>query len=112
MFFNKLDFTLAGEGNQFWVMILFYAAIFGGFYFLFIRPQQKKKKQEEAMRKDLQVGDDVTTIGGISGKVVSIKTESNSLIIETSVDRSKIQIKDWAIASRDNLRPGEQVKTK
>lgn len=110
MMLNYLSFALVGEGNQFWVMILAYAVIFGGLYFILFRPQQKKKKQEDEMRKNLQIGDDVTTIGGIVGKVVSIKNDSDSLVIETSIDRSKLHIKNWAIASRDNIREDEKTK--
>jgi len=43
------------------------------FYFFMIRPQRKKDKEDAAMRDALAVGDEVTTIGGIIGKVVSIK---------------------------------------
>ena len=72
-------------------------------YFMLIRPQNKKKKQEEKMRNDLRVGDEVTTIGGIVGRVVGIKEESNSVIIETGADRSKVHIKKWAIGSCDTV---------
>lgn len=72
-------------------------------YFMLIRPQNKKKKQEEKMRNELRVGDEVTTIGGIVGRVVGIKEESGSVIIETGADRSKIHIKKWAIGSCDTV---------
>ncbi len=100
-----------GQGNQMWVMIFAYVVIFGGLYFILFRPQQKKRKQEELMRKELQIGDEITTIGGIIGKVVSIKETSEVLIIETGVERNKIKIKNWAVASRDNVRPDEMAET-
>lgn len=109
---NYLPLFLNNEGNQFLAMILAYVVIFAGLYFILFRPQQKKKKQEEEMRNALQIGDNVTTIGGIVGRIVSIKSESDSLIIETSVDRSKLHIKNWAIASRDNIIENEKSKEK
>lgn len=83
-------------------MILLYAVVIGGLWFFMIRPQSKKKKQEDSMRNNLEIGDEVTTIGGIIGKIVNIKDDTDTLIIETGVDRSKIKIKRWAIASCDS----------
>lgn len=45
----------------------------------------------------------ITTIGGIMGKVISIKEETDSLVIETGVDRSKVRVKRWAVASCDTI---------
>jgi len=80
-------------------IILLYVAIFAGMYFFMIRPQSKRKKAEESMRNNLKVGDEITTIGGIIGKVVNIKEDSDSIVIETSIDRSKVWIRRWAIAT-------------
>ncbi len=66
-------------------------------YFLMIRPQKKKQKEEQKMRDNLRVGDELTTIGGVVGRVVSIKEDS--VVIESSADRSKLQFKKWAIQS-------------
>lgn len=52
------------------------------------------------MRKSAQVGDEITTIGGIVGRVVGVK-EDDSLIIETGSDRAKMRIRRWAIGSID-----------
>ena len=51
------------------------------------------------MRNSLAIGDEVTTIGGIVGKIVSIKDDAENFIIETGSDRNKIKVKKWAIAS-------------
>lgn len=83
------------------ITVAYVAIIVGGMYFLMIRPQKKKSKQEEAMRKNVKVGDEITTIGGIVGRVVSIKEDMDSIIIETGVDRNLVQLKRWAIASND-----------
>lgn len=64
-------------------------------YFLMIRPQQKKQKEEQKMRNNLRVGDELTTIGGIKGRVVSIKDDT--IMLETGSDRTKMQFEKWAI---------------
>ena len=66
-------------------------------YFLMIRPQQKKQKEEQKMRANLRVGDELTTIGGIKGRVVSIKDDT--ITIETSNDRTKIVFEKAAIGA-------------
>lgn len=66
-------------------------------YFMMIRPQKKKQKEEQEMRNNLRVGDELTTIGGVCGRVVSIKDDT--ITIESGADRSKLQFKKWAIQS-------------
>lgn len=88
-----------GSGAQSFLSLGLLVLMFGIMYFVMIRPQRKKQKAEEKMRSEIQVGDDVTTIGGIVGRVVTIKEDS--LIIETGSDRAKMRIKRWAIASND-----------
>ena len=77
--------------------------LFIALYFILIRPQSKKKKKEEAMRKGVRIGDEITTIGGICGRVISIKEETDTLVIETGIDRDKIRIKRWAVGSVDTI---------
>lgn len=79
--------------------ILIMVVMFAGLYFLLIRPNAKRKKQEEQMRSSLTVGDEITTIGGIVGRIVSVKDDSENFIIETGSDRNKIKIAKWAIAT-------------
>jgi preprotein translocase subunit YajC len=66
------------------------------FYFLIIRPQKKKEKAAKQLRDNLQIGDEVTTIGGITGIVT--KLTEDTVVIETGGDRSKIRVKKWAIS--------------
>lgn len=92
-----------GQGvSSFIPMILLYVVLFGAMYFILFRPQSKKRKKEEKMRQNLQIGDEVTTIGGIMGKIVSVKEETDSFVIETGIG-SKIRIKRWAVASCDTV---------
>ena len=77
------------------VMVLYIAVIFGTMYFLLIRPQRKKQKEEKKMRDNLQVGDEIVTIGGIYGRVISLKEDA--LVIESASDHSKLTVARWAL---------------
>ncbi len=76
-------------------MIIMMVALFAAMYFFTIRPQKKQQKMEQEIRENTQIGDEITTIGGICGKVVSVKDDS--IIIETGSDRVKIKFKKYAI---------------
>ena len=91
-------------GNSMWVMILIYAVIIGGIYFFLIRPNSKKKKEEAQMRNSLEIGDEITTIGGIMGRVVAIKDDEDAIIIETGSDRVKMKFKKWCISTVDTVK--------
>ncbi len=78
------------------IMIVVLIAVF---YFFMIRPQKKQEKKDAEMRDSLQVGDEVTTIGGIIGKIVSIKGET--FVLETTKDKTKIRFLKGAIRSVD-----------
>ena len=80
------------------VMIIVYAVIIGAMYLYFMRTNAKKKKQEEQMRDSLEIGDELITIGGITGRVVSIK-EDGSFILETGPDRTKMHFQKWALST-------------
>ncbi len=69
--------------------------MFGALYFFMIRPQKKKQKEEEKMRNNLQPGDEIMTIGGFYGRVISVKDDT--VVIESTVDRSKQKILRSAI---------------
>lgn len=84
-----------GGGMSIVVMIIYLAVIFGAMYLLLIRPQRKKQKEEKKMRENLQVGDEIVTIGGIYGRVISLKEES--MVIESKSDHSKLTIARWAL---------------
>lgn len=80
-------------------MILLMVAMFAIMYFVMIRPQKKQQKKEQEMRDSLQVGDEITTIGGIMGRVVTVKEDS--LIIETGADRNKMRVARWAVQTNN-----------
>lgn len=66
------------------------------FYFILIRPQKKKDKETDKMRKGVQVGDEIVTIGGIVGKVV--RTKEESITIQVGADKMKFDVMRWAIS--------------
>lgn len=71
--------------------------IFIVFYFMVIRPQNKKQNEIKEMRANLKVGDNVQTIGGIIGRIITIKEDV--VVIETSGDKNKIEIMKWGIST-------------
>lgn len=87
-----------GGGNPVMLIVTFVLMI-GIFYFLMYRPQKKQEKEQQQMRNSIEVGDEITTIGGIIGRVVAIKDET--LVIETSKERTKIRILRTAVRSVD-----------
>ena len=87
-----------------YVIILIYVALFAVLYFVLIRPSSKKKKQEAEMRNNIEIGDEITTIGGIVGRIVAIKEDEDAFIIETGSDRLKMKFKKWAISSVDTVK--------
>lgn len=94
--------TADGGGSNPWsslISIGMIVVIFVLFYFVGIRPQKKQEKETAKMRDSLQVGDEITTIGGIIGKVVSIKEET--CVIETGHDRTKMRILKSAVSRVD-----------
>ena len=82
-------------------MIVMIVVMLVAMYFFMIRPQKKQEKETNAMRNSLKVGDEITTIGGIIGAIVSIHEESQTLVIETTRDRTKIRIHKWAVRQVD-----------
>ncbi len=94
--------TAAGGGASSIIMIVVLIVVF---YFFLIRPENKKKKKAEEMRNSLEVGDKITTIGGLVGKIVHIG--GDLITFETGEDRVRIQVTKWAI-STNGVQKGEQ----
>ena len=86
--------SAAGGGLS---MILMMVVLIAVFYFFMIRPENKRKKKAQEMRDNLSVGDTITTIGGIIGKIVAVR--DNTIVIETSDDRVRMQLTKWAVSS-------------
>ncbi|WP_455539960.1 preprotein translocase subunit YajC [Terrisporobacter sp.] len=83
--------------NNVIISVVYMVALFAIFYFLFIRPQRKKEKQLNDLRESLEVGQMVTTIGGMLATIA--KVEDDFVVLEVGANRTKMPFKKWAIAS-------------
>ena len=86
---------MSPQTQQMIMGLLMWVVVFGVFYFLLIRPQKKKDKELKEMRENLNVGDKVTTIGGIIAHVA--KVQENAVILEIGPNRTKVPFEKWAI---------------
>ena len=98
MFLNFLEGSSSGGGSS-WMPLILIGVMLVAMYFLMFRPQKKQEREVNNMRANLQVGDEITTIGGIIGKIVSIKDET--VLVETGRDKVRIRFLRSAIRSVD-----------
>ena len=89
--FNFLEGEAVNTTGSTIMTVVMLVAMVALFYFFMYRPQKKQEKETNAMRDSLEVGDEITTIGGIIGKIVSIKDET--VLIETGRDKVRIRIR-------------------
>lgn len=103
MFYSVLTAgTDAAQGNSFLQLLPtlgLIVALLLAFYFMLIRPQKKREKEESAMRNSLTVGDEITTTGGIVGRILSVSDDT--VVIGTSGDCTKLRIVKSSIARID-----------
>ena len=78
--------------------VLMLVLMFVMLYFFMIRPENKRKKEAENLRNSLAVGDEITSIGGITGTICAVK--ENTIVIETGSDRVRIEMTKWAVSSK------------
>ena len=84
--------------GEFGYSIIMIVAMVAIFYFLMIRPESKRKKAAQAMRDSLSVGDEITTIGGITGTICAVK--ENTIVFESGADRVRLEVTKWAISTK------------
>lgn len=89
--------------NSLLVTVGYLVFFIGIMYLLIFLPQKKRDKKAKAMLESLQVGYNVVTIGGVSGKIINIKDDE--VTVETGVERAKINVKKWAI--KEVIKPAE-----
>ena len=94
-----LESSNSGNGGGMWGTIIMIGLLFVFLYFFMIRPQKKQERKDAEMRDSLAVGDEVTTIGGIIGKVISIKGET--FVLETTREKTQIRFLKGAIRTID-----------
>ena len=94
-------------GNSY-SMIIVMVLLLVVMYFVMIRPQKKKQAEEQKLRDSVQIGDDITTIGGITGKIVTVREDS--IVLVTSADKTKLEFMRWAIQTNNtaNARAAEE----
>ena len=80
-----------------WILLM--VLMFAMLYFFMIRPENKRKKEAENLRNSLAVGDEITTIGGMTGTVCAVK--ENTVVFETGADRVRIEVTKWAISTKN-----------
>ena len=96
---------LGGNGQSLIIMLVLLVVM----YFMLIRPQTKKDKQDKEMRSNLQVGDEIMTVGGIYGKIVRIREDR--ITIASGAEKTKIEITKTAIANKvEDSKPGKVVE--
>lgn len=83
--------------SSFAMQMVILVVFIGAMYFLLIRPQKKKERTIQDMRNNLQVGDEIITIGGICGKIV--KTKEESIVIQVGADKVKFEMMRWSVSS-------------
>ncbi|MCF2676914.1 preprotein translocase subunit YajC [Pseudoflavonifractor phocaeensis] len=88
-----------GGNNMDYNLILILVLMFGMLYFFMIRPENKRKKEAENLRNSLAVGDEITTIGGMTGTICAVK--ENTVVFETGADRVRIEITKWAVSTKN-----------
>lgn len=86
-----------GQNGNGLTTIIMFVVLIAVFYLFLIRPESKKKKKLQEMRNSLSVGDTITTIGGIVGKIVNVNGEL--ITFETGEDRVRMQVTKWAVSS-------------
>ena len=104
-FFNLYATSEGGAagtyGTFIWIGIM--AAMF---YFMLIRPQKKKEKADRQLRASLQAGDKIVTIGGFTGRILSVKDDE--VTFETGAAKTRLTVKKWAIQTREGAEVAEE----
>ena len=100
--------TTTPSGGSGWVSIIMIVLIVVVFYFMY-RSQKKQEREAAKMRDGLEVGDEITTIGGVVGEIVSIKEET--IVIQVGADKVKFEMMRWAVSSvtKSSGKPAREV---
>ena len=98
--------TASTESGSLITLILPFLLMIGLFIYMF-SSQRKRQKEEQKLRNNLRVGDEITTIGGICGRVLQVKDEE--IVIETGADRNKMTIKKWAVQSNNTVHDANDI---
>ncbi len=97
-------------GMGIWTMVIYLVIIGVVMYFIMIRPQRKRQKEEDKMRNSLEIGDEIITIGGLYGRIISIKEDS--VVVESQSDHSKQKLARWAIQQNLTVHDEKEAEAK
>ncbi|MBQ7595418.1 MAG: preprotein translocase subunit YajC [Clostridia bacterium] len=92
-----------------WITVVWLVVIVAFFYFFLIRPQKKQEKQVNSMRESLKIGDEISTNGGIIGRIIKIKDDI--ITLELGNDKTKIKIFKWAVRAVEVPADAEDEET-
>ena len=106
--FHILEGVVPGADMTTTIVML--VLMIGVFYFMLIRPENKRKKEAEQLRSSIKNGDQVITIGGISGTIVDVKEDR--FVIETGADRVRIELMKWALSSNETASKNAEAEAK
>lgn len=108
---NFLETTAAaGTAASLLVTVLPLLVVIVVLYLIMYLPQKKQDKKDAEMRASIEIGDEVTTIGGVIGRVAAIKDDT--FVLETTNDRVKIRFRRSAISSVEKLDMGSDKDSK
>lgn len=93
--------TAEAAASSSWSLLITLGVMLIMMYLLIYLPQKKQNKKDAEMRSSMDIGDEVTTIGGIVGRVVAIKDDT--FVLETGSDRVKIRFRKSAVSSLEKL---------
>lgn len=95
--------TASADAASIVSMVLPMVLVIAFMYLILYVPQKRQDKKDAAMRSSIDVGDKVTTIGGIVGRVIAIAEKDDTFVLETGSDRTKIRFRRSAISSVEKL---------
>ena len=110
MFHFLEDAAVQPAGGGLLGMLPMLLIMVGVFYFMLIRPENKRKKEAEQLRSSIKNGDKITTIGGIVGTVVDVK--SDTFVVETSADQVRIEFAKWALSTNETAAEAAKEEAK
>ena len=106
--FAEGETTAATSNLGSYSTIIWLVAMLAMFYFLIIRPQKKREKAERQLRNSLEPGDKIITIGGFTGRVLSIKDDE--VTFETGASKTRLTVKKWAIQTKEQPEGAKETK--
>lgn len=81
-----------------YLQIILMLAVFVIFWLVLILPEKKRKKKYQEMLQELKVNDEITTVGGVIGRIIALNDEE--VVVESGPDRTKLRFSKNAISKK------------